>query len=58
MKTLEFQMIIMKTMKQIRIQYENHADHENYIIPLENHENHENPRIPQENQENHNNPKI
>ena len=40
MKTLEFQMIIMKIMQQTSIQNENHADHENCLIPLENHENH------------------
>ena len=42
-------MRIMKIMKNLRIQYENHADHENSLLLLENHANHENPRIPPEN---------
>ena len=48
MKTKEFQMRTMKITKKLRTPYENHADHENPIIPLENHENHENPIIPRE----------
>ena len=50
MKTLQFQMRIMKMLKNLRIPLENHEDNENLIIPLENHENHENPIIPLENQ--------
>ena len=49
MKNLEFNIRIIKIIKNHRIQYENN---ENHKIPLEHHEHHENQVIPCENDEN------
>ena len=49
MKNLEFNIRIIKIIKNHRIQYENN---ENHKIPLEHHEHYENQVIPCENDEN------
>ena len=49
MKIIEFQLRIMKIIKNNRILIENYENNENHRIPNENHENHETHRNPIEN---------